>query len=126
MPNSHPQFVSSGIIMSSGLSIENSFLRMYHSLQIYSAIFDRDVPNINNFDAYFNSLGIDANNIYKDLTNLTLTINESYSYMGSNSGGNKRNIILSIPNRINSTNTNINVSKNTNVTLPNFNNIKKL
>lgn len=56
------------------LNIQSQFARMHHSLKVYDFIFNRIVPNPNLMDLYVNNQGINSNDIFNSLNQLTFRI----------------------------------------------------
>ena len=81
-PGMHPQVVTtSENLFKSELNIQRPFVRMHHALQVYHTIFNKLNPSATMIDTYINSMGLNADDVFKNLSNLTFRI----KYTGFNS-----------------------------------------
>jgi hypothetical protein len=81
-PGMHPQVVTtSENLFKSELNIQRQFVRMHHALQVYHTIFNKLNPSATMIDTYINSMGLNTDDIFKNLSNLTFRI----KYTGFNS-----------------------------------------
>jgi hypothetical protein len=81
-PGAHPQLVTTiENAFKSELNIHGTFQRMHHALQVYNSIFNKLTPNPSMIDTYITSMGLNAEDVFKNLSNLTFRI----KYTGFNS-----------------------------------------
>lgn len=77
-PGSMPQWITTlSNLGRAQLVIPSSYGRMYHALRVYEQVFNRNTPNPNFIDTYMNAMGINVNDVFRNLNSLTFRVRYS-------------------------------------------------